>query len=209
MPLPSAPRPTHGGLLPASFFARDALDVARELVGVTLRHGPVAVRVTEVEAYRWPDDSANHCHRGPTARNAPMWGPPGRAYIYRCYGIHFMLNLVTGPEGEGAAVLIRGAEPLEGIELLQARRSGITGPAMLAGPGRLAAALALDLTFNHQPVTEPGGLEARFGAPPVGLVAGPRVGIDYAEPRHIAAPWRIAEAGSRWVSQRKLLRSTP
>jgi DNA-3-methyladenine glycosylase len=205
--MPPSPAPV--GLLPAAFFARDALEVARDLIGVTLRHGPVAVRVTEVEAYRWPDDSANHCHRGPTARNAPMWGPPGRAYIYRCYGIHLMLNLVTGPEGEGAAVLIRGAQPLEGLEVIQARRGGITGPAMLAGPGRVAAALALDLSFNHHPVTEPGGLEARFGKPPTGFVAGPRVGIDYAEPRHIDAPWRIAEAGSPWVSRRGQLRGMP
>jgi DNA-3-methyladenine glycosylase len=209
MPPSSSPDPAPGALLPASFFARDALDVARDLVGVILRHGPVAVRITEVEAYRWPDDSANHCHRGPTARNAPMWGPPGRAYLYRCYGIHTMLNLVTGPEGEGAAVLIRSAEPVEGIETLQARRHGLRGPALLAGPGRLAAALGLDLSFNHHPVTEPGGLETRVGRPPARLAVGPRVGIDYAEPRHIAAPWRLADADSRWVSERRNLRSDP
>jgi len=197
-------------LLSQTFFARDALEVARDLVGATLRHGPVALRITEVEAYRWPDDSANHCHRGPTARNAPMWGPPGRAYLYRCYGLHTLLNLVTGPEGEGAAVLIRAAEPLEGLETIQGRRGGLDGPALLCGPGRVGAALGLDLSFNHHPVTEPGGLEAHAGRPGVRLVFGPRVGVDYAEPRHAAAPWRVADAGSRWVSHRRgLTRSAP
>jgi DNA-3-methyladenine glycosylase len=195
--------------LPASFFDRDALSVARDLVGVHLRHGPVTLRITEVEAYRWPDDSANHCHRGRTARNAAMWGPPGRAYMYLCYGLHHMLNLVTGPEGQGAAVLIRAAEPVQGLALVRARRGGREGPVLLTGPGKLASALALDRGFDHHPVTEPGGLEALPGTPPRRLVFGPRVGIDYAAPEHVAAPWRVADADSRWVSHRRKLRSEP
>lgn len=196
--------------LPASFYDRDALDVARDLIGVHLRHGPVTLRITEVEAYRWPDDSANHCHRGRTRRNAAMWGPPGRAYLYLCYGIHHMLNLVTGPEGQGAAVLIRAAEPVEGLALVRQRRGGREGPVLLTGPGKLAAALGVDLGFDHHPVTERGGLEARPGSPPARLAFGPRVGIDYASPEHVVAPWRVADADSRWVSHRRRLhRSDP
>ncbi len=192
-------------LLPERFFRRDALLVARELVGARLRHGPVLLRITEVEAYRWPDDSANHCSAGRTDRNAPMWGPPGRAYVYLCYGIHHMLNLVTGLEGQGAAVLIRAAEPLEGLEIIRSRRAGKRGPVLLDGPGKLAAALDLDLSFNHHPVTEPGGLQLLPREREPRLAVGPRVGIHYATPAHVAAPWRIADADSRWVSHRKRL----
>ena len=192
-------------LLPTGFFHRDALQVARGLVGTRLRHGAVLLRITEVEAYRWPDDTANHCSAGPTARNAPMWGPPGRAYVYLCYGIHHMLNLVTGPEGQGAAVLIRAAEPLEGLEIIRARRGGKRGPVLLDGPGKLGAALGLDLSFNHHPVSEPGGLELAPREAEPRLAVGPRVGIGYAAPEHLAAPWRIADADSPWVSHRKHL----
>lgn len=191
--------------LPPAFFDRDALEVARDLVGVKLRHGPVTLRITEVEAYRWPGDTANHCHRGLTRRNRAMWGPPGRAYMYLCYGIHHMLNLVTGPPGQGAAVLVRAAEPVEGLEIVRERRGGRSGPVLLTGPGKLAQALDLDLSFDHHPVTEPGGLEALPSDASATLAFGPRVGIDYADPEHVAAPWRVADALSRWVSHRKHL----
>src|SRR5688572_26549600 len=102
-------------LLPQSFYARDALVVAEELLGQHIHCGGVVLRITEVEAYRHPDDSASHCRMGRTPRNAPMWGPPGHAYVYLCYGIHSMLNFVTDREGEGAAVLIRSCEPVRGL----------------------------------------------------------------------------------------------
>ncbi|MCB9765697.1 MAG: DNA-3-methyladenine glycosylase [Alphaproteobacteria bacterium] len=190
-------------MLPPSFYDRDALEVAAALLGAVIRRGPVVLRITEVEAYRWPDDSANHCRSGRTARNAPMWGPPGHAYVYLCYGIHSMLNLVTGPEGHGAAVLIRACAPLEGLETIQARRGKAKGPALLAGPGRVGAALGLDTGWSGHPLFTEGGLEVRAGRPPEAVLAGPRVGIDYAEPAHRDAPWRLAAAGSRWVSQRR------
>lgn len=193
-------------LLPAEFFARDALHVARDLLGKHLRCGDVRVRITEVEAYRWPDDSANHCHRGQTARNAPMWGPPGRCYVYLCYGIHHLLNLVTNLEGQGAAVLIRGAEPVQGREEIHRRRGSARGPALLAGPGRVGQALGVDVTWSNHAVFVAGGLEA-LDAPSVDeILVGPRVGIDYAEPEHRDAPWRLAVAGSPWVSHRRTLR---
>jgi DNA-3-methyladenine glycosylase len=198
-----------GRPLPASFYDRDALEVARDLIGARLRHGAVTVRITEVEAYRWPDDTANHCHKGRTPRNAAMWGPPGRAYLYLCYGLHHMLNLVTGSEGQGAAVLVRAAEPLEGLELIRQRRGGRDGPALLNGPGKLAAALGLDMGFDHHPLTQPGGLVALPAQAPARLAFGPRVGIDYADPVHVAAPWRVADADSRWVSHRRSLHRSP
>ena len=99
-------------LLPQSFYARDALLVARDLLGKLLVRDAVALRITEVEAYRWPGDTANHCRAGRTPRNAAMWGPPGHAYVYLCYGMHNMLNLVTDREGEGAAPFIAIAEKL-------------------------------------------------------------------------------------------------
>ena len=191
-------------LLPPSFYARDTLAVARDLLGQRIVHGDVVLRITEVEAYR-PGDSANHCRAGRTARNAAMWGPPGRAYVYLCYGIHHLLNLVTEADGVGAAVLIRAAEPLEGLQTVRARRGGKSGPVLLTGPGKVGAALGLDTSWSHHPVTESGGLEVHAGEGPETVLAGPRVGVDYAEPRHRDAPWRLASGGSPWVSHRRTL----
>ena len=179
--------------------------VARALLGCHLRRGDVTLRITEVEAYRWPDDSANHCRAGRTARNAAMWGPPGRAYVYLCYGVHHLLNLVTHPEGEGAAVLIRACEPVEGLATIRARRGDKRGPVLLTGPGKVGAALGLDTTWSHHPLTEAGGLEVRAGAPPPASLSGPRVGIDSARAKDVRAPWRLACADTPWVSARRQL----
>jgi DNA-3-methyladenine glycosylase len=179
--------------------------VARDLLGCHLLRDDVTLRITEVEAYRWLDDSANHCRAGRTRRNAPMWGPPGRAYVYLCYGMHHLLNLVTNSEGQGAAVLIRACEPVAGLETVRARRGGKDGPVLLTGPGKVGAALGLDTGWSHHPVTEAGGLEVREGTPPEAILAGPRVGIGYAEPAHISAPWRLACAQTPWVSARRTL----
>lgn len=195
-----------GPLLPRAFFARDALDVAPDLIGRVLVHDDVALMITEAEAYRSPDDTANHCRFGRTERNAPMWGEAGRAYVYLIYGLHKMLNLVTGRVGDGEAVLIRACEPLAGVDVVRARRGGKDGPVLLTGPGKVAAALALDLSFNHHDVCAPGGLEARAGERATELLVGPRVGVDYAEPRDREAPWRFALAGSPWVSARATLK---
>ena len=120
-----------------AFLRRDALAVARELLGAELRAPGVRLRITETEAYRHPDDSANHCRMGKTPRNAPMWERAGTAYIYLCYGVHSLLNVVTGEVGEGAAVLIRGAEIVRGEALVLERRgrARVTRD-LLPGPGR-------------------------------------------------------------------------
>ena len=195
-----------GRLLPPQFYARDALDVARDLLGQEIWHGRVGLRITEVEAYRFPDDSANHCRAGLTARNAPMWGPPGHAYVYLCYGLHQMLNLVTNRDGEGAAVLIRSCEPVAGHALIRRRRGGKDGPVLLTGPGKVAQALGIDTGFSGCPLFRKGGLEVRRGRSVTEIAVGSRVGIGYAKPEHQHAEWRLAEAGSPWVSHARELR---
>ena len=191
-----------GPLIPARFYARGAEVVAPELLGMLLCREEVVLRITEVEAYRWPGDTACHARHGRTARNDALWGPPGRAYIYLCYGLHHMLNLVTGRDGEAGAVLVRAAEPVAGLSTVRERRRGGIGPALLAGPGRLGAALALDRSVNRERLFRRGGLEVRRGPPPDAILGGPRIGIDYAEPDHRALQWRFAAAGSQWVSHR-------
>ncbi len=140
---------------------------------------------------------------GRTARNAPMWGPPGRAYVYLCYGMHAMLNLVTNEVDEGAAVLVRAAEPVAGLETIAARRGGKLD---LAGPGKVAAALGLDTSWSHHALYDPGALELREGSPVARALVGPRVGIDYASVRDRRAPYRFADPASRAVTVRKALR---
>ena len=193
--------------LPQAFYERDALVVAEELLGMHIHHGEVVLRITEVEAYRHPGDTANHCRMGRTKRNAPMWGPGGHAYVYLCYGMHNMLNLVTGRDGEGAAVLIRACEPVRGHErILERRASKRLSPVLLTGPGKVGSALELDTSFSGQPLYRArGGLSVREGQAPSAIVRGPRVGIGYATPADQAAPWRLAVAGSPWVSARSLL----
>jgi DNA-3-methyladenine glycosylase len=193
-------------VLPQSFYAGDAVSVAEALLGKLLRHGEVVLRITEVEAYGFPNDSASHCRMGRTARNEPMWGPPGHAYVYLCYGMHNMLNLVTNPEGEGAAVLIRSCEPVAGLVTIERRRKGVRGPAALTGPGKVGAALALDTSFSGHALYRHSGLTVRDAPAPAGVLVGPRVGIDYADEADRLAPWRFAVADSAWVSQRRTLR---
>lgn len=193
-------------ILPRRFYARDALAVAHDLLGATLRRKGVVLRITEVEAYRWPDDSANHGRSGRTARNDALWGPPGTAYVYLCYGVHHLLNLVTGNDGEASAVLVRACEPVRGLPAIRRRRGGLSGPALLTGPGKVAAALGVDRSHCGHALYRRGGLEVRAGDAPARVLRGPRVGIDYARPEHRDAPWRLAAADTPWVSRRGELR---
>ena len=197
--------PPPGALIPLDFYLRPVAEVARDLLGQHLRHGEVILRVTEVEAYGGQEDSASHCRSGRTARNAPMWEPGGRAYVYFCYGMHHMLNLVTGPEGRAEAILIRSCEPVAGLEQVRERRGQVAGPGLLTGPGKVAQALAVDRSFSGHLIYEPGGLELLEGIPPAEILTGPRVGIDFALEPDRLRPWRFAVAGSAWVSQRKSL----
>ncbi|MDD9966539.1 MAG: DNA-3-methyladenine glycosylase [Myxococcales bacterium] len=191
-------------ILPQEFCAGATVDVAQALLGKCLQHGRVRLRITEVEAYP-PGDSASHCRSGKTSRNAPMWGPPGCAYVYLCYGIHQMLNIVTEPAGEGAAVLIRSCEPVTGEVVVRRRRGGRTGPVLLTGPGKVGAALAVDTRMSGARLYLRGGLMLVEGPPPAAILCGPRVGIDYADPDHVVAPLRFACADTPWVSHRRSL----
>lgn len=192
-------------LLPPGWFRRDAATVARALLGMRLRRGSVVLRITETEAYCGPQDSACHTARGRTPRNAPMWGPGGHAYVYLCYGLHWMLNVVVG-DSEGAAVLVRSVEVLHGLPVVLRRRGASHGPSLCAGPGKVGQALGLDADFSGHPLFEPGGLELLVGEPVKNVLCGARVGVDYAQPRDRDALLRFADAASRSVTFRKLLR---
>lgn len=183
---------------------------APSLLGRRLVGGGVALRITEVEAYGGPEDSASHARHGRTPRNAVMWGEPGRAYLYFCYGMHWMLNVVTGPPGQASAVLIRAAEVLEGLDTVLLRRKAAAGtPLLCVGPGKVAQALGLDKSFDGQDLLAPGGLELREGDVPDLVLAGPRLGIGFARPEDQARPWRFADGDSRAVLKRSLLAATP
>lgn len=209
--------------LPASFFARPATEVAPDLLGKVLVRRDVApagdgaelapegaavvlrARIVEVEAYL-QDDPACHAHRGRTARNAPLFGPGGRAYVYFTYGLHWCLNVATGPEGHGQGCLLRAAEPLEGLALMRLRRTPPSGRAvadrdLLRGPARLAQAFGLDGSWSGRPVCALRG----NGVPELYLAddgvelpheAGPRTGVAAAAD----VPWRYAVPACRWVS---------
>jgi len=201
--------PQPGTLIPPEFYLRPVEQVARDLLGRHLRHGDVVLRISEVEAYGGQADSASHCRSGRTARNAPMWEQGGRAYVYFCYGMHHMLNIVTGPAGDGCAILVRSCEPVSGLDLVRRRRGGQDGPVLLTGPGKVAQALGVDLTFSNHLLYRPGGLELLEGTPAAAILRGPRVGVDFArEPDRLRA-WRFALAGSLWISWPKALEPDP
>jgi DNA-3-methyladenine glycosylase len=195
-----------GKLIPQSFYRRDVELVARELLGQLLVRDDVILRITEVEAYGGAEDSASHVRHGRTGRNAIMWGKGGHAYLYLCYGLHWMLNVVTGEEGQGAAVLIRACEPLAGIDTLLARRMmNAVKPALLAGPGRVAQGLNLDQVFNGEALFRKGDLELREGELPHAILRGPRVGIAFATKEDQHSQRRYAVAGTPWISSPKMV----
>jgi DNA-3-methyladenine glycosylase len=177
------------------FFARSVHEVAPELVGSTLLVHGVGGTIVEVEAYDHEDPAA-HGYRGQTARNASMFGPPGHAYVYRSYGIHWCLNLVCEEAGVASAVLVRALEPSHGLDEMR-RRRGLDDPRLLcSGPGRLCQALGV--TREHDGLrldAPPFRLLARTGQPAV--AAGPRIGITRAAER----AWRYGIPGSRYLSR--------
>ena len=177
-----------------AFFARSVHDVAPELVGATLLVDGIGGRIVEVEAYDHEDPAA-HGYRGQTARNASMFGPPGRAYVYRSYGIHWCLNLVCEEEGVASAVLVRALEPTHGLELMSERRGTAEPRLLCAGPGRLCQALGVTGEHDGAPLDRP-PFEL-YAADDVEIVAGPRIGITQATDR----PWRYGEADSKYLSR--------
>jgi DNA-3-methyladenine glycosylase len=188
-------------------FARDTLSVARGLLGqrlVRILDGErLSGRIVEVEAYIGEEDQASHARCGRTERNAPMYGPPGRAYVYFVYGMHHCLNVVTEPEGFPAAVLVRALEPLEGIEAMRARRDGRGDLELTSGPARLCQALGIDRRFDGVDLCTTNAvlfIEENGAMPDVAVAAGPRVGVRGDEVA-LTVPWRFCARDSRYVSR--------
>ena len=198
------PNPKSGNVLPHAFYARPTLKVAEDLLGKVLVHrtrqGTASGVIVETEAYIGEDDPACHASFGRTARSEPLFGPPGFAYVYLNYGIHYLMNAVTEADGHPGAVLIRALQPLEGVELMKKRRApdgrGIDEHDLCRGPGNLTKALGITIKDNRLDlVTSELTIEDRGIS--VGAVAtGPRIGIRVAVER----PWRYWVEGHRSVS---------
>ncbi len=177
------------------FFARDVHAAARDLIGATLLFKGVGGRIVEVEAYHHTDPAA-HSYNGQTPRNAVMFGPPGFAYVYRSYGIHWCVNFVCEAEGSASAVLIRAIEPTEGIAAMRRRRGLKDERLLCSGPGRICAALGITGAHNGLALdTPPFALLPREDE--VTIIAGPRIGITKAAD----LPWRYGLEGSRFLSK--------
>ena len=181
--------------LARGFFARSVHEVAPDLIGATLLVDGVGGTIVEVEAYDG-EDPASHAFRGQTTRNAAMFGPPGHAYVYRSYGIHWCLNLVCDVPGRAEAVLVRALEPTHGLDTMRTRRGLDADRLLCSGPGRLCQALAVTREHDGLALDEPPfELLAPTAIPDV--VTGPRIGIT----RAAGLPWRYGLAGSRFLSR--------
>ncbi len=172
------------------FYTRDALEVAPDLLNKVLIAGECAGRIVEVEAYR-PDDPASHSFRGRTPRNAAMFGPGGLLYVYFTYGMHFCANVVTGPAGDGQAVLLRAAVPCRGLEIMRARRRARSDRILSDGPGKLCQAFGIDRSHDGLDLVHSDELfVADDGTPPPGApLVGSRVGIRHGVER--LWRWRV------------------
>jgi DNA-3-methyladenine glycosylase len=183
----------------ADFYRRSVHEVARELVGCTVRHGATAGRIVEVESYH-EEEPACHAFVGLTGRTRVLFGPPGRAYVYRSYGIHALLNAVSEIEGVGAAVLIRALEPVDGIDLMRERRGIENVQELCNGPGKLTQALGIGLDLNDTSLLGDGPIEIappQNGDRPPELAVGERIGITKAAD----LKWRFCDPRSNSVSR--------
>ena len=190
-------------ILRRAFYNRPTLDVARDLIGKVLVHetraGVASGVIVEAEAYIGEGDPACHAAPGPTKRNAPLYGPPGVAYVYLNYGIHYLVNAVTEAEGSPAAVLIRALEPLEGLDHMRERRGVEAERQLCSGPGKLTQALGIGPELNDTDLLRG---PVRFSDRPpawrdVAIDVDTRVGITKAA----ELPWRFVAAGNRYVSR--------
>jgi DNA-3-methyladenine glycosylase len=194
-------------VLPHDFYGRPTLTVARELLGKVLVHGTASGiasgMIVETEAYIGEDDPACHAAPGPTRRNEPLYGPPGVAYVYLNYGIHYLVNAVTEPDGHPAAVLIRALEPIDGIALMTKRRAPngrqVAVSDLCRGPGNLTRALGITIAENRLDLVKSQLVVEDRGFFPQEILSGPRIGIAVGVER----PWRFWVAGNTAVSGRR------
>jgi len=195
-PVPASAVPAKlGPPLPQKFFARSVHEVAPELIGATMLVNGVGGIIVEVEAYHQTEPAA-HSYRGPTPRTMVMFGPPGFAYVYRSYGIHWCINFVCEKEGSAAAVLIRALQPTHGLAAMRRRRGLEEERTLCSGPGKLASALAITHAQNGLALTAPPfAIHARTFTPEI--ATGVRIGITKAA----ELPWRYGLKGSRFVSK--------
>jgi DNA-3-methyladenine glycosylase len=178
-----------------AFYERSVHDVARDLIGCVVRHGETAGRIVETESYHM-DEPACHAYAGLTQRTRTLFGPPGHAYVYFSYGVHSLLNAVCEPEGVGAAVLIRALEPVDGIDVMRARRGVERTRELCSGPGKLTQALGIDLSLNDSSLVDgPIAVLERESQPRIAI--GERIGITKAAD----LPWRFCDADSAHVSR--------
>jgi DNA-3-methyladenine glycosylase len=185
-----------GRRLTREFFARSVHEVAPELIGATLLVDGVGGRIVEVEAYD-QDDPASHGFRGRTPRTAAMFGPPGYAYVYRSYGIHWCLNLVCAEPERAEAALVRALEPTHGLDRMRERRGVESERSLCSGPGKLCQGLGITRALDGLPLDEPPFELLAREAEPL-LAVGPRIGIT----RAVDQPWRYGLAGSPFLSRR-------
>lgn len=200
-------------ILPAAFYDRPTLEVLRDIIGKVIVHDAPGARtagiIVEAEAYIGEADPACHAACGHTARNAPLYETPGRAYVYLNYGMHHLLNAVTEPNGQPAAILVRAIAPIEGIEVMRERRqftraarrhsttAALSEDGLGRGPGNLTIALGIDLRFNRHDLTVSPVTIEDHGIRPTGLTRSPRIGIRVGT----AVPWRCHWTGHPAVSK--------
>ncbi len=188
-------------ILEQSFYARDTLLVARDLLGKKIIRQidgqELSGIITETEAYVGTADSACHAHKGKTKRNAVMFGPPGYAYVYFTYGMHYLINVVTEDEGHPCAVLLRSIQPTMGLKEMEARRKR-SGRELTNGPAKLCQALGIDQTFNGWNLTQGSRLWIEDGekVPEEHIFVTPRIGIGYAQKKDQEALWRFVYVAS-------------
>lgn len=196
------------GILPREFYARDTVEVAKDLLGKVLvrtkGRSCMTGRIVEVEAYKGQQDPASHAFRGLTRRNAPMFAEAGHAYVYFTYGNHYCLNVTTEPAGTAGAVLMRAIQPLKGLELMRRYRSVDSDLNLTNGPGKLTKSLGIDIRLNEVDMTKPGPLFIKDSKAGSFLVAcSSRVGIGE---RGADRLWRFHFVGNPYVSRKSLVR---